>query len=172
MPQISVTFDPETPLGRALLAQLLPGQSVEPIRETLAQQVPGQQTSAETKANRQAAAAAARAAKAAKTTTQTPVDSGDNGMAADLGGPPAGTNGQDQEPEEDLGLDDPSMSPTEARDKGLAVVREIYAAGKVAEVKALQKEYAVAKFYDVPEQQGHAFYRRVMEVAHAVGLRA
>jgi hypothetical protein len=165
--QITVTLDTETPAGRALLAQLLPGAELAQ-EDALVESA--ERTSDKIKANRQAAAANARAAKLAK---QAPVDVdtdpvGDRG-AADLAGP--GTNGVDADPEEDLGLTDPSMSPAEAKEAGLVLVREIYAAGKVVEVKALQKEYGVAKFYDVPIEKGHAFHRRVMEVAHATGLR-
>ena len=64
------------------------------------------------------------------------------------------------------------MSPGEAKDAALALVRECYSAGHVAEVKALQKELNVAKFYDVPVEGGHAFYQRVMQLAQGVGLRA
>jgi hypothetical protein len=41
----------------------------------------------------------------------------------------------------------------------------------VAQVKALQKELGVAKFYDVDVTNGHAFYQRVMKLAHEVGIR-
>ena len=63
------------------------------------------------------------------------------------------------------------MSPGEAKDAALALVREAYSAGHVAQVKALQKELGVAKFYDVDVAGGHAFYQRVMKLAHEVGIR-
>jgi hypothetical protein len=67
-----------------------------------------------------------------------------------------------------MGLADPSMSPGEAKEAGLALVRQMYAAGKVAEVKLLQKQYGVAKFYDVPLEKGHQFYREVLAISHKV----
>jgi hypothetical protein len=104
------------------------------------------------KAGRQEAAAKARAAKAAKAAGNGQAD--DSG--ADLSGP-EGTNGQDQD---ELGLVDPNMSPAEA-----------YAAGKVAQVKALQKAWGIAKFYDIPNEKGHEFFAAVMKLAHETGLR-
>jgi hypothetical protein len=73
--------------------------------------------------------------------------------------------------DEDIGLEDPSMSPGEAREAALALVREAYTSGHVAAVKALQKELQVAKFYDVPVANGNAFYARVMKLAHETGIR-
>jgi hypothetical protein len=63
------------------------------------------------------------------------------------------------------------MSPGEAKEAALGLVREIYAAGKVAEVKALQRAWSIAKFYDVPDAKGHEFFRQVMQLAHETGLR-
>jgi hypothetical protein len=158
-----------------LLARLLqvtpsdprePSEAPPPVEEPPVNQPPEEDAPpppAAVKTNRQKAAENARAAKAAKAG---PVSTG----LADLAGP-VGTNGAAEDQDDDMGLADPAMSPSEARDQGLAIVREIYAAGKVAEVKALQKEYGVAKFYDVPVEQGHAFHQRVMEVAQSVGLR-
>jgi hypothetical protein len=84
-----------------------------------------------------------------------------------------GTHGAaDSDADDDaLGLNSPSMSPGEAKDAALALVREAYSAGHVAQVKALQKELGVAKFYDVDVTTGHAFYQRVMKLAHEVGIR-
>jgi hypothetical protein len=126
-----------------------------------AQPIPSEDPPA-AKTNRQKAAANARAAKAAKA---------DPALVEDLLAPPAGSNGADPD-DEDLGLDTSSaMSPSEARDAGLSLIREIYHAGKVGEVKALQKAWSVAKFYDVPVERGHDFYAAVLEIAQAVGLR-
>jgi hypothetical protein len=176
---LTFTLDPQTPRERALLAQLLPAWlqgGIEPPSIGIPSDV-AQDPSALAKSNRQQAAANARAAKArqanadqAAAAQATGNNLGDT-IIDDVAGP--GPNGQDQD--DDLGMtppDDPSMSPGEARELGLALVREIYAAGKVAEVKALQKEYGIAKFYDVPVEKGHQFYRRVMSVAQAAGLRA
>lgn len=89
------------------------------------------------------------------------------GPAEDLNG----ANGADTDPD-DMGLvDTSSMSPGEARDAGLALIRQVYAAGHVAEVKALQKEWQVAKFYDVPVERGHEFYGRAVKLAQAAGLQ-
>ena len=120
------------------------------------------------KEQRQAQAAAARAAKANKTAPAT------KPAAAPPVDDVAGTNGtgdQDDSQDEDMGLDPPSMSPGEAKDAALALVREAYSSGHVAQVKALQKELQVAKFYDVPVEQGHKFYQRVMRLAQRVGIR-
>jgi hypothetical protein len=110
------------------------------------------------KAGRQAAAAHARAAKAAAKAAP------GNGAAEDLGDQLVG----DEPDADDMGLADPSMSPGEAKEAGLALVRQMYAAGKVAEVKLLQKQYGVAKFYDVPLEKGHQFYREVLAISHKV----
>jgi len=116
------------------------------------------------KVNQQAAAAKARAAKAAKT-SPTPVED----VLGPAEPPPEANGAGDQV--DDLGLIDPSMSPAEAKEQGLVLVREVYAAGKVAEVKALQKEWQVAKFYDVPDAKGHEFFARVMKMAVETGIR-
>jgi hypothetical protein len=114
-------------------------------------------------ANRQAAAAKARAAKDAKKAAGPAAAAAPelNGVVKDA-----------------LADDDPlefpeaaSMSPGEARDAGLALVRQAYAAGRVAEVKALQKQWQVAKFYDIAVEQGHAFYAQAMKLAQAAGLQ-
>jgi hypothetical protein len=112
---------------------------------------------------RQQAAANARAAKQAKVSLP----------AADPVVDLTGTHGAaDSDADDDaLGLNSPSMSPGEAKDAALALVREAYSAGHVAQVKALQKELGVAKFYDVDVTTGHAFYQRVMKLAHEVGIR-
>ena len=165
MLQISVTFDLENPAWRVqaknLMDTLVTAAAAEfdITKDAVIEKLDEAATT--TKANRQQAAANARAAKAAKT-GQTPVE--------DVLGPADGP--EDQAPQaEDLGLADPSMSPAEAKEAGLALVRECYAAGKVAEVKALQKEWQVAKFYDVPIPRGHEFYQRVMKMAVETGIR-
>ena len=120
------------------------------------------------KAGRQEAAAKARAAKAAKQ-AEAP-------EAEDLSGPVPGTNGAagdqaEDQAEEDLGLDDPSMGPGDAKEQGLVLMRELYAAGKVEGVKKLQKAWGIAKFYDIPVERGHEFYRQAMKLAVDAGLR-
>jgi hypothetical protein len=117
------------------------------------------------KAQRQVQAANARAAKASKAAPaqQAPVDlSGTNG-----------TGDQEDDPDatDDMGLAPPSMSPGEARDAALVLVREAYSSGHTAEVKALQKQLNVAKFYDVPPEDGHKFYQQAMKLAQGVGIR-
>ncbi len=144
-----------------------------------AQQGTTSSSSDATKAARQQAAANARAAKAAMTNANKPAAQQQQQQLnatpqLDLG---TGTNGAgDQaggDDDDDMGLGEnaSSMSPAEARDAGLALVREVYSAGHVAEVKSLQKTLNVAKFYDVPVDSGHAFYARVMKLAQGVGLR-
>ena len=115
------------------------------------------------KAQRQAQAANARAAKANKTApAQAPVDlSGTNGTG----------DQDDPDAADDMGLVPPSMSPGEARDAALVLVREAYSSGHTAEVKALQKQLNVAKFYDVPPEDGHKFYQQAMKLAQGVGIR-
>jgi hypothetical protein len=134
-----------------------------------------QAASAQSAANlkaRQQAAANARAAK------QSQIELKQQAQAKAAPPPPpddlaGGTNGAaDSDADDDaLGLNSPSMSPGEAKDAALALVREAYSAGHVAQVKALQKELGVAKFYDVDVTTGHAFYQRVMKLAHEVGIR-
>jgi len=118
------------------------------------------------KEQRQEQAAKARAAKANK---QTRVSGGVQSPPVDV----AGTNGAGDHPDadDDLGLTEPSMSPGEAKDQALALMREAYAAGHVKEVKELQKKFNVAKFYDVPVDQGHSFYQQAMQLVQGVGLR-
>jgi hypothetical protein len=120
--------------------------------------------------NRQLAAANARAAKAAKAAEQPEPTPGDTSLMGPAEPSPVEANGAGDQIE-DLGLIDPSMSPAEAKEAGLVLVRECYAAGKVAEVKALQKEWQVAKFYDVPDVKGHEFFQRVMKMAVETGIR-
>ncbi len=123
---------------------------------------------------RQAAAANARAAKdkvaAAKAVAAAQLKPG---PVEKVPGPPEDLNGtEDLVEEEDLGLPDAaSMSPGEARDAGLALVRQAYAAGHVAPVKALQKQWAIAKFYDIPVEAGHEFYQQAVKMAQQVGMR-
>ena len=119
---------------------------------------------------RVAAAANARAAKQAKAAP--PADNRPVGVGgAANGGDQAGPSDDTDTDDDALGLNSPSMSPGEAKDAALALVREAYSAGHVAQVKALQKELGVAKFYDVDVAGGHAFYQRVMKLAHEVGIR-
>lgn len=121
---------------------------------------------------RVAAAANARAAKQAQQKATPPVDDRPVGVAGGVNGSPVDVADDDTDDTDDaLGLNSPSMSPGEAKDAGLALVREAYSAGHVAQVKALQKELGVAKFYDVDVTNGHAFYQRVMKLAHEVGIR-
>ena len=185
--QINVTVDLGTAAGQAefrklfgymLLPTLAPGErlpdttplpSERPMPLPLANpsSIPDDpDRAAAAKAGRQEAAAKARAAKAAKAAGNGQAD--DSG--ADLSGP-EGANGQDQAVEDELGLMDPNMSPAEAKEAGLALVREAYAAGKVAQVKALQKAWGIAKFYDIPNDKGHEFFAAVMKLAHETGLR-
>lgn len=63
------------------------------------------------------------------------------------------------------------MSPGEAREAGLALVRQAYAGGHVAEVKVLQRQWKIAKFYDVPVEKGHEFYAQAVKLAQSVGLQ-
>jgi hypothetical protein len=121
------------------------------------------------------AAANARAAKQSQqaqaklnpSVDDRPVGVGGAANGGDQAGPADDIDADDDA----LGLNSPSMSPGEAKDAALALVREAYSAGHVAQVKALQKELGVAKFYDVDVTTGHAFYQRVMKLAHEVGIR-
>ena len=139
-----------------------PGDNLVPMRPRPAAPQPSQlpqdpeARAAEIKLNRQRAAAAARAAKEAK-----------SGMpVTDVLGP----NGQDQdEPGEEI-LDDPAMSPGEAHDAALAIIRRHYYAGKEAEVQALRKEYGVTRFTDIPQEKGHELYRKARKLAQSLGI--
>ncbi len=118
--------------------------------------------------NRQLAAAKARAAKDAKKTgTSGPAEQAselneDAAVAAkafDLGTDPLAFP------------DAASMSPAEAKEAALALIRQAYAAGHVKPVKDLQKQYQVKLFYEVPVEQGHDFYQRAMKLSQSVGLQ-
>jgi hypothetical protein len=168
----TLTHETGAPGDASVGALVAPSQ--QPTLQTLQQ---GTTVSPEVlKARRQQQAADARAAKVAKQPTQQAAPNAQNSATQqDLLG--AGTNGNGADAgttdDDDLGLGEnaSSMSPAEARDAGLALVREVYSAGHVAEVKQLQKTLSVAKFYDVPVDSGHAFYARVMKLAQSVGLR-
>lgn len=121
----------------------------------------------EAKVSRQLAAANARAAKAAKAEAKPgSVIETDDPEPEEFAEP----NGHDQAVE-DMGIDDPNMSPAEAKEAGLALMRELFGAGKVAEMKAIQKAWGVAKFYDIPNEKGHEFYRQALQTMHETGLR-
>jgi hypothetical protein len=191
--QVNVIFDLETEADRAhimtriddmlrmsgIKANTVPlsgnGTDDAPMRVGGAAQAPDPAPARTPSPGRVAAAANARAAK--QQAQQQKIQLGDpqvNSLASaqDIA---AGTNGDAADDTDDtddaLGLNSPSMSPGEAKDAGLALVREAYSAGHVAQVKALQKELGVAKFYDVDVTNGHAFYQRVMKLAHEVGIR-
>jgi hypothetical protein len=162
--QVTLTFDTDQPTAARIYQLLATAQQAQLVQVSPTPTLPaGDPTpSADiAKANRQKSAAAARAAKAAK----------DNGPVEQVLGP----NGEDQagDQDEDMGLSPPaaSMSPGEAHDAALALVREAYSAGHVAAVKSLQKELKIAKFYDIPVAEGHALYARVMKLAQSVGIR-
>jgi hypothetical protein len=188
--QLNFTFDLGSAAGRAefqrMFGHLLQPETPAIIMSDDGSNIPAQEDpvpvkvnpssiptdpdrAAAAKAGRQQAAAHARAAKASKAapSSLTPADN------EDLSGP-SGTNGAtgDQlvggDDPDDMGLADPSMSPGEAKEAGLVLVRQMYAAGKVAEVKGLQKKYGVAKFYDVPLERAHGFYREVLAISHKV----
>lgn len=122
----------------------------------------------EAKVSAQLAAANARAAKKTAKAEAKP------GSVIETDGPEpeefAEPNGHDQAVE-DMGIDDPNMSPAEAKEAGLALMRELFGAGKVAEMKAIQKAWGVAKFYDIPNEKGHEFYRQALQTMHETGLR-
>jgi hypothetical protein len=116
----------------------------------------------------QAQAAKARAAKAAKQAEAQAQAALVPDPVPDLTGP---TNGEGTaEDADDLGLAPTSMSPAEAKEASLALLRDIFAVHP-ANVKALQKDLKVAKFSDVPVSDGHELYRKVVRIAHDVGMR-
>lgn len=170
--QINVMFDLGTASGRSEFQKLFQNL-FPPGGELLAHpsSVPDNpDRAAAALAGRQAAAAKARAAKAAK---QAPSEITHHGSEPDdVAGPPA--NGGDLgdqlvgDDPDDMGLVDPSMSPEEAKEAGIALVRQMYIASKTAEVKALQKKYQIVKFTDLPVSEAHAFYREVLGISHRV----
>jgi hypothetical protein len=174
-----LTSDPLPSLPEDRQGMPLAPDLPEPVRANPSSVPDDPDRAAAAKAGRQEAAAKARAAKAAKAEAGNgPIEKvlgpADNG--ADLSGPEPNGQGtaslrQDQAVEDDLGLVDPNMSPAEAKEAGLALVREAYAAGKVAQVKQLQKAWGIAKFYDIPNEKGHEFFAAVMKLAHETGLR-
>lgn len=62
------------------------------------------------------------------------------------------------------------LSPAEALDLGLTLVRAVYNAGHKKEVKELQAAFGVAKFADVPVDRGHDFYKLVLALAEKTGV--
>jgi len=193
--QVNVIFDLETEADRVAImtriddmlrmsgikANMVPlagnGTDEAPMRVGGAAQAPDPAPAKTPSPGRVAAAANARAAK--QQAQQQKIQLGDpqvNSLAGAQGDIASGINGGDQAgPSDDaddsddaLGLNSPSMSPGEAKDQALALVREAYSAGHVAQVKALQKELGVAKFYDVDVTNGHAFYQRVMKLSSFV----
>lgn len=151
------------PLNQPVLSSLQPSPpatAADPTDPYPAEPPPPLTQADQLKIARQAAAANARAAK-------------DKAAAAKkVLGPETDLNGaEDLAEEEDLGLPDAaSMSPGEARDAGLALVRQAYAAGHVAPVKTLQKAWQIAKFYDIPVEKGHEFYQQAVKMAQQVGM--
>jgi hypothetical protein len=172
--QINVAFDLGTAAGQAEFRKLF-GYLLTPEVENKLRAGSDDPAQAQAAlAGRQAAAAKARAAKAAKRMVEEEgypgslVRAPEDGPPKDLSGPePNGAGDQ----VEDMGLLDPSMSPAEAKEAGLTLMREIYAAGKMAGVKEVQKEFGVAKFPDIDVTRGHEFYQRVMKLAVETGLR-
>ena len=175
MSNVTITIVADDLLHAQTLLAALSSGGHNPVPPDLPPPEPEPKAPAETAAemqirvNRQQAAAKARAAKAAKAAEQSEPVPGDTSLGP-AEPPPIEANGAG-DLVEDLGLIDPSMSPAEAKEAGLVLVRECYAAGKVAEVKALQKEWQVAKFYDVPDVKGHEFFQRVMKMAVETGIR-
>lgn len=115
-------------------------------------------------------AAKARAAKAAKAEAQAQATALDPDPVVDLTGPANGDGTTATDDADDLGLAPTTMSPAEAKEASLALLRDIYAVHP-ANVKALQKDLKVAKFSDVPVSDGHAFYKQVVKIAQDVGMR-
>lgn len=119
------------------------------------------------KAQLQEQAAKARAAKAAK---QAAVQAGPQAGPADVAGPVNGADDADDDDPLGLGVA-PGMSPAEARDEALALVRQVYYAGHTAQVKTLQQAFNVATFKDVPVSEGHNLYRQALKMAQDTGVR-
>ena len=89
--------------------------------------------------------------------------------APDLG---LGTEDDAEEDGDDLGLgvtEPSSRSGAEAKEEARNLVNGLWNAGHKKEVKALQAKLGVVKFYDVPEQDGHKFYKLALELAEKVG---
>ena len=179
--QVSFTFDVNDPAAKALWAKLWATMSDEPtptpepapaVPTPTPEPAPAPEPAPEPEAPptaAQARAAHARAARAARQQEKAAAKAPDPLSAAEDVSGPAETNGADHD--DDFGMTSPSMSPGEAHEAALALVREIHAAGKIAEVKKLQKDWEITKFYDIPLESAFDFYRSVMNVAHETGLR-
>jgi len=181
--QINVTFDLGTAAGQAEFRKLF-GYLLTPEVENKLRAGSDDPAQAQAAlAGRQAAAAKARAAKAAKRMAEeegypgVSVPAPEEEPPEDLSGPEPNGDGAAVE---DLGLLAPNMSPAEAKEAGLTLLREIYEVAKkvqiqdpskLARVKEMQTELGVAKFYDVPDPRGHEFFARVMRLAHETGVR-
>jgi hypothetical protein len=82
-----------------------------------------------------------------------------------FGDDPTGTDDEDPTTIANTGL-----SPAEALDRGLTLVRAVYNGGHKREVKELQQKFAVAKFADVPAVRGHEFFKLVTALAEKTGI--
>src|SRR5262252_1935062 len=144
---IALSLDLQSPSDRDLLTRLIGPHGPVPMPVEPAQlQVPPE-----------APPAKARKAK---------VDTSVTGV---LGPPEDTSNGFDHDDDMGLDPDAASLSPTEAKDQGLAVVREIHKVNP-GEVKLLQRRWGISKFYDIPVERGHEFYREVIGMATKLGL--
>jgi hypothetical protein len=94
----------------------------------------------------------------------------------DLNASPGGADESDPLDEE-LSQTEPSLTAQEARQKAMAIIQEIWngnekgSPARIA-VKQVQSALNVAMFKDVPEDQGHAFYKLAVQLAEQVGHRA
>lgn len=77
---------------------------------------------------------------------------------------------EDQDP--DTAEDpDASLSPHDALEKGLGILRNLYNAGHKDQVRQIQRDLGVLKFNEVPDQRGHDLYKAAVTVAESVGMR-
>ena len=92
---------------------------------------------------------------------------------------PVDVAGEPESDDDDIGLgtEQPNLTPAEALEQGLGIIRNVFINGKQGNaaaqkgVKALQTKWGIAKFSDIPAKQGHLFYREAVALAESLGLR-
>lgn len=95
-----------------------------------------------------------------------------NGSAPPVSGPVPGGSGVVLAPGVEVVEDDDApASPAEAKLKALEILRECYTqSGGPGAIKQVQKDFAVAKFMEVPDDKGFELYERAVALQGSLNL--
>jgi hypothetical protein len=63
------------------------------------------------------------------------------------------------------------MTPEQAKDAAIILLREVWIAGHHGAVKAIRDEFGCPEIMKIPSERGHILHYRAMELAEAVGVR-